>query len=288
MLFYIFPGPKTTSFRPSLNIYTASSLETDQDTEEKLSTKAKIGLATKTSFTDKHIPLTSAFQQFISTNKVKRRTNEFLTEARLINSTATSKFTPKPTTSREEPKTTITNITPKGSTTKINSKTTARVTPSITTLSESTVDINEKTTEQPEGTIRIMINGTINCTAELSSTSVPLDDKVSDAERITMETQPRVPLIDTSDLGVTFSPNDIITDRSVSDFDENETFTINVTSSLRTNTSMSTKKPGTTASVSKIVPTTFTEASNSSKKTKGDYDYDYTEPTLPPSLPNLK
>lgn len=131
-----------------------------------------------------------------------------------------------------------------------------------------------------------MINGTINCTAELSSTSLPLSIAANDTDRIQMEAMPRIPIVNVE--AQTYSPNDIITDRNVNGgFDENDTFTINVTSSLMTNTSRSTSRPVMT--VSKIpTPTDLVNALNTSKKTKGDYDYDYTEPTLPPSLPNLK
>ncbi|KAJ0180208.1 hypothetical protein K1T71_003612 [Dendrolimus kikuchii] len=271
-------GPKTSNLRASFNPYSIQ-----QGTEDMRSTKSKMGLTTKNAFTDKDASLTSTLQQLISTTKVKRKTNELPREVAQLNNFTITSITPKAITSRAEAK--ATNITPKIGTTKMVS---SEVTLNTITSGEGTTEITDKNTEQPEGTIRIMINGTINCTSELSSTSIPSYDNFSDTERINMETQPRIPLIDTSDLDVTFSPNDIITDRSVSNFDENETFTINVTSSLRTNTTVSTKRPTSTVPVSKIVPTSLTESTNSSKKTKEDYDYDYTEPTLPPSLPNLK
>lgn len=141
-----------------------------------------------------------------------------------------------------------------------------------------------KTTEQPEGTVKIVINGTINCTAELSSTSLPLSI-VNDSDK-QAEVMPRVPIVNVE--AQTYSPDDIITDRNVNGgFDEEDSFTINVTSSLMTNISHSTSRPVATAP--KIpIPVDLAEALNSSKKKKGEYDYDYTEPTLPPSLPNLK
>ncbi|KAJ8725330.1 hypothetical protein PYW08_003513 [Mythimna loreyi] len=145
-------------------------------------------------------------------------------------------------------------------------------------------DSPDKTAEQPEGTVKIMINGTINCTAELSSTSLPLSI-VNDTDK-QVEVMPRVPIVNVE--AQTYSPNDIITDRNVNGgFDEDDTFTINVTSSLMTNTSHSTSRP--LATGPKIpIPVDLAEALNSSKKKKGEYEYDYTKPTLPPSLPNLK
>ncbi|XP_052756613.1 uncharacterized protein LOC113517728 isoform X2 [Galleria mellonella] len=145
-------------------------------------------------------------------------------------------------------------------------------------------------TEQPQGTIKITINGTINCTAELSSTSLPLNITLNDTNRIEIESQPRIPILNKIDIEAqTFSPNDIITDRNVNGgFDENETFVINVTSSLMTNMSRSTPKPSMVAFTKTVETTDATDVVNSSKKIKGEYDYDYTEPTLPPSLPNLK
>lgn len=103
-----------------------------------------------------------------------------------------------------------------------------------------------------------------------------------------MDVQPRKPIINIDSLeDHTFSPNDIITDRNVNAFDDIDTFTINVTSSLNANVSRSTRPPMVTVSKNSV-PTDLSDALNASKKTKGDYDYDYTEPTLPPSLPNLK
>ncbi|XP_072944458.1 uncharacterized protein [Epargyreus clarus] len=160
----------------------------------------------------------------------------------------------------------------------------------VVTEAVTSNEVTEKsTTELPEATVKIMINGTINCTTELSSTSMSLNiTNRNDTEKINFESEPRVPYIDTSNLEAhTFSPVDIITDRNAG-FDENETFTINVTSSLRTNSSHSTTTSTTTITPTKAMPTALMESLNISKKTKEDYDYDYTEPTLPPSLPNLK
>lgn len=154
----------------------------------------------------------------------------------------------------------------------------------------TTEDLPETTsTEQPEGSVRIMINGTINCTAELSSTSLPLNLTANDTEKIKMELQPRIPILTVEDIeSHTFNPNDIITDRSVNgDFDDNEMFTINVTSSLSTNLSRATPGPAITTVSKASAPTNLPTALNISKKTN-EFDFDYAEPTLPPSLPNLK
>ena len=150
--------------------------------------------------------------------------------------------------------------------------------------SSDSEDLPDKTTEQPEGTVKIVINGTINCTAELSSTSLPLSI-VNDTDK-QLEVLPRIPIVNVE--AQTYSPNDIITDRNVNGgFDDDDSFTINVTSSLMTNTSHSTTRPAATAPKVPMA-VDLAEALNSSKKKKGEYDYDYTEPTLPPSLPNLK
>lgn len=228
----------------------------------------------------KNTRITSATNNLVSTTKVKRKTSDppplpdtSSLPSHNITEVATTKATEEPTTIA-----------------KLIATTESQTTTELTTESTST--------EQPEGSVRIMINGTINCTAELSSTSLPLNVTFNDTdnlEKITMESYPRIPLIDVSNLeDHTFSPNDIITDRNVNDeFDENESFVINVTSSLRANTSQTSTIKPTTAKPAPIVtkvsiPTDIVEALNSSKKTKGDYDYDYAEPTLPPSLPNLK
>ncbi|KAM3961859.1 LOW QUALITY PROTEIN: uncharacterized protein ACR2FA_004184 [Aphomia sociella] len=200
----------------------------------------------------------------ITTTKVKRKTNDPPLEIsqKNISNTIISSTTQTPTTAAK-------NQMEEATTTEPSS---------------------EKVTEQPQETVKIMINGTINCTAELSSTSLPLNISINDTERIQLESQPRIPIINKIDIEAqTFSPNDIITDRNVNgDFDENETFVINVTSSLMTNMSRSTPRPSMTTFTKIAEPTDATDVVNSSKKTKGEYDYDYTEPTLPPSLPNLK
>ncbi|XP_053625088.1 mucin-2-like [Plodia interpunctella] len=214
-----------------------------------------------------HVTKTST----ISTTKVKRKTND-----------------PPPATSNNKP---VKNST---TTTKVLKLTTQKPksTIAITTRVEevTTEEPAERTsTEQPEGTMKIMINGTINCTAELSSTSIPMNISANDTEKIMMESMPRIPDVDRMDVETQTSyPNDIITDRNVNGgFDENESFVINVTSSLRTNTSLTTSPPA-LSTFSKVSISEVLSETNNSKKTKGDYDYDYTEPTLPPSLPNLK
>lgn len=226
----------------------------------------------------KNTRITSATKNLVSTTKVKRKTND-----------------PPPPETSSPPSQNTTEI----ATTKTTEELTTLAKLIATTEATTTTELTTETisTEQPEESVRIMINGTINCTAELSSTSLPLNFTFNDTdkiEKITMESHPRIPLIDVSNLeDHTFSPNDIITDRNVNGgFDENESFVINVTSSLSTNTShTSTTKPHTkpTPIVTKVfIPIDIVESLNSSKKTKGDYDFDYTEPTLPPSLPNLK
>ncbi|KAG6457257.1 hypothetical protein O3G_MSEX010199 [Manduca sexta] len=196
----------------------------------------------------KNTPTTSLTNSLVATTKVKRKTND-----------------PPPSSSQKP----IENVTTQSPTTR------------VTTTQETTT---EMATDQPDETMKVIINGTINCTAEISSTSLPRNISFEDSVKAAMDVQPRVPIVNIENLDHTYSPNDIITDRNINVFDENESFTINVTSSLMTNTSLSTKPPLVTVSKPGIVA----DVPNTSKKTKGDYDYDYTEPTLPPSLPNLK
>ncbi|XP_059061263.1 mucin-2 [Achroia grisella] len=173
-----------------------------------------------------------------------------------------------------------------------NVKTSTTLSPTTATGNdeENNITTENISTEQPPETIKITINGTINCTAELSSTSLPLNITMNNTNKIELEAQPRIPIINKIDIEAqTFSPNDIITDRNLNgDFDENESFVINVTSSLMTNMSNSTPRPSMATFTKTVQPTDATDILNSSKKIKGEYDYDYTEPTLPPSLPNLK
>lgn len=159
---------------------------------------------------------------------------------------------------------------------------------SVTAAAEAnaTEIATEENTEQPESIVKIIINGTINCTAELSSTSLPLSIYLNDTDKNKPNILARRPIVNGIE-AQEYAPNDIITDRSVlGDFDENETFTINVTSSLNANTK-STVRPERVNAAKKPVPVSSTDTLNSSKKTE-EYDYDYNEPTLPPSLPNLK
>lgn len=206
-------------------------------------------------------------KEFKSTNKVKRKTNESTFE----------------TTSETFPDRKPTNLP---STMKTSRSTERQI---LTTLLEKSTDtVTEDSTVPIDGTVKILINGTINCTAELSSTSELLNrtnNEILNLEKLT-DAQPRIPIVNIDRMDAedhTFNPNEIITDKSVNaGFDENDMFTINVTSSLRANTSHPTSIPGSVISISG--PSTL----NTSKKTKQDYDYDYNEPTLPPSLPNLK
>ncbi|XP_012552864.1 uncharacterized protein LOC101735404 isoform X1 [Bombyx mori] len=211
-----------------------------------------IGLESTTGsiITKINTPSTVITNDLVATTKVKRKTDEIsnLQSAKPDNSTST--VTPEKVTTTDQMQTDVTT---------------------------------EKSVEQSEGTVKIMVNGTINCTAELSSTKIPYNTTLNETN--IFDVQPRIPIVNTDDFEPqTYPPNDIITDRTLG-FDESETFTINVTSSLVTNTSQ-TKPP--IVSASKPIPNDMVDAANTSKKTKGDYDYDYTEPTLPPSLPNLK
>ncbi|CAB3252152.1 unnamed protein product [Arctia plantaginis] len=159
---------------------------------------------------------------------------------------------------------------------------------SVTVAAEAgaTEIATEENTEHPEGIVKIVINGTINCTAELSSTSLPLSIGLNDTDRNQAKILPRIPIVNGIEAQA-YAPNDIITDRSVLDeFDENDTFTINVTSSLNGNRK-STVRPERINAAKKPIPVALTDTLNNSKKAE-DYDYDYNEPTLPPSLPNLK
>lgn len=162
----------------------------------------------------------------------------------------------------------------------------------ITELSITEVTTDSSTTEQPENSVKIMINGTINCTSELSSTSVYNITSINDTLKMHAETQPRIPSDETGIEAQTFSPNEIITERIHNQqLDDSESFVINVTSSLRTNATFPSSAVVPLSSTT-ILPKTdlpmLADSHNISKKTKEDPDYDYSEPTLPPSLPNLK
>lgn len=252
--------------------YDDRSFHTDKVVEPESTTKIM-----STSFsTAKNTPSVPATKKEpLTTTKVKRKTND-----------------PPPFSSTKNPGTNATTTSTTTLTTKKLPITTTTVAATSTTeMMPTTEEITEKvtSTDQPDGTVKIVINGTINCTAELSSTTVPLNTTLNHTEVIPAEGHMRTP-IDKMDIeAMTEYPNDIITDRNVNGgFDENETFTINVTSSLRTNNSLSTSRPSLTTASKVAVPVDLADALNSSKKTKEDYDYDYTEPTLPPSLPNLK
>ncbi|KOB71151.1 Uncharacterized protein OBRU01_14315, partial [Operophtera brumata] len=273
-------GPSIANFLAlTSNALTSARNDHQASQNPLLSKKETITKTTLASiYLVKNTRITSATKNLVSTTKVKRKTSD----------------PPPPESSSPASQNTTVNDT---SQTTEELTTVAKVI--TTTESTTTTELTTETisTEQPEGSVRVMINGTINCTTELSSTSLPLNFTFNDTdkiEKITMESHPRIPLIDVSNLeDHTFSPNDIITDRNVNGgFDENESFVINVTSSLSTNTSLTTttkppSKPTPTAT-KVFIATDIVESLNSSKKTKGDYDYDYTEPTLPPSLPNLK
>ncbi|CAH2074779.1 unnamed protein product, partial [Iphiclides podalirius] len=224
-------------------------------------------------------------------------------------STITEKTTPSVTTIKKDSTTTIkvkrkTNDGAQSSNhTPEENVTTSTVTPSTTQSSTLVTDITtdgtieDDATEQPDGSVKIMINGTINCTAELSSTAITQNTtSANDTKEFTDITfiQPRIPNIGLAFESHTYNPNDIITDRTYSeDFDENESYTINVTSSLisslRTNATVPTTITPSTTTAAKPPSTDILGTLNISKKTKDDYDYNnYNKPTLPPSLPNLK
>ncbi|GBP32030.1 Extracellular matrix protein FRAS1 [Eumeta japonica] len=95
-------------------------------------------------------------------------------------------------------------------------------------------------TIQPDGSIRVVVNGSVDCTAELA------------------------------DAG-----DDIITEAA---FLDRDSFVVNVTSSLRTNSSRPAAPPAPAARPPAPPPASA----------HNEYDYDYNEATLPPSLPNLK
>ncbi|XP_073944529.1 uncharacterized protein isoform X1 [Choristoneura fumiferana] len=247
------------------------SLHTSKSSKQETSTKSvSTNISTKTSS-----PITLATKKMpVTTTKVKRKTNESPS-----NGTSQKPAQDKTTTTVAPlPPSTVASTTEKLIRSNFETSTT-----------EDLPDYSTTSTEQPEGSVRIMINGTINCTAELSSTSLPLNLTANETEKIKMELQPRIPILTAEDIeSHTFNPNDIITDRSVNgDFDENEMFTINVTSSLSTNSSRATPGPAITTVFKASAPTDLPTALNISKKTN-EFDFDYAEPTLPPSLPNLK
>ncbi|XP_045785547.1 mucin-5AC-like [Maniola jurtina] len=245
----------------------------DRSFHTSKSTKRDTTAKEQTTVTDKStVAVTVTKKDLTTTAKVKRETE-------VPNITSSSVRTEKSETSTSS----IAQTTQ-----KLNEATQTLAT-ETTTLDETS---EELPMEQPPGSVKVIINGTINCTTELSSTSLLLNvSDTNDTVWIDSQTQPRIPIINTIDIEAhTFPPNDIITEGSYKEeYDDNETFTINVTSSLRTNTSHSTT---TTVKPSPVVPKTVPPALlgkvNVSKTKKEEYDYDYTEPTLPPSLPNLK
>ncbi|XP_061711730.1 mucin-2-like [Cydia pomonella] len=266
------------------------SLHTSESNKVETSTKA-ISTSTSTKSVSTSISITKGTETDspttlptekapVSTSKVKRKTDE-------LHTNTTKNSFQNVTSTTELPSMTLVSTTEK--LVRSNFETSTIDLPEPEDLSEHE-DLPETTsTEQPEGSVRIVINGTINCTAELSSTSLPLNLTVNDTERIKMEAQPRIPILTTGNIeSHTFNPNDIITDRSVNgEFDDNEMFTINVTSSLSTNSSRVTLEPLISTMSKVAVPTDLPSVSNMSKKTN-EFDFDYAEPTLPPSLPNLK
>uniref|UniRef100_A0A2H1V9W5 SFRICE_001500 n=1 Tax=Spodoptera frugiperda TaxID=7108 RepID=A0A2H1V9W5_SPOFR len=244
-----------------------ASLRSDERTFH-LTKATKVETTTKktaTLFTLKHISFASATKNhLVTTAKVKRRTDDQLSDSVRDDDRADNATSSETTTTQK-----LTNA--------------AKYVPNT---QSNTVTYPEITTDQPEAIVKITVNGTINCTAELSSTSLPLNLVHNDTDKIQEEAIARVPIVNVE--AQTYSPNDIITDRSVDGgFDDADTFTINVTSSLITNTSLSTARPAMTAAKISISGPAQ-DALNVSNNKKAEYDYDYAEPTLPPSLPNLK
>ncbi|CAK1582394.1 unnamed protein product [Parnassius mnemosyne] len=247
----------------------------DRSLHDEMSDVNETTTILSTTETDETTPtITTVNKDLITTTKVKRKTSDtpvsYSTSEKAIENVTT-------TTMQTTPKTI---------------ETTERTT-TLETEATTEMSYEDEITEQPDGTIKIMINGTINCTAELSSTTITLNStENNDTEKyvVMSDIQPRIPNTMPTLETHTYNPNDIITEKNYNeDFDDNESFTINVTSSLnssvRTNPTRSTIVTSTTTPVSIEV----NDALNISKKTKEDYDYsNYDKPTLPPSLPNLK
>lgn len=161
------------------------------------------------------------------TNKVKRKTNE---------TAPAPSTTAEPTTTEQTEDSTMTEPEPESST--------------------PTVDTS----------MRIMINGTINCTSSISSSPIPMNTTTEKKEEQTNQSKANMAAV--SALG----DNDIITER------EPESFTVRVTSALHA----APPAPPAPLAMPAIPAAPAHNASD-------DYDYhDYVEPTLPPSLPNLK
>lgn len=203
--------------------------------------------------------------QTAATSKVKRRTSD-----------------PPPVTFNHKPAQNVAKVT-SPAVKNTRQPTTTTVSKLKESSTEAKQEMEKTTTVQPEGSVKVIINGTINCTVELTS-SPTNNTAMNYTEKNQLEAQPRVPFLSGIMGAVTSDPNDIITDRNVhGGFDETDTFTINVTSSLS-----HTASPAAKTTVGKVLPPVLDDGVNISAKTKDDYDYDYTVPTLPPSLPNLK
>lgn len=244
-----------------------------------------------TKYDDRSIHAAKSSRHESSTRSVTRNTsterNTHTTFANKNETAATSKVKrktsdPPPVTIIEKPAQNVAKAT-----TPVVKMTRQPTATTATQLDESSTkakpEIEKTTTVQPEGSVRVVINGTINCTVELTS-SPTNSTAMNYTEKTEREAQPRVPFLNGIIGAVTSDPNDIITDRNVhGGFDETDTFTINVTSSLS-----HTATPTAQTTVGKVLPPVLDDGMNISAKAKDDYDYDYTVPTLPPSLPNLK
>ncbi|KAJ2952407.1 hypothetical protein O0L34_g6715 [Tuta absoluta] len=273
------------SLAPLLSAISDNSLVTNKNDERSFRTSAtpKAVLVARTAASS-IITTKSSSISSPATTKVKRKANEQLPSATNNKTTpkdnkATSPKESKTNTSPASPKENISSITTKLNQEPISTTTAKLVSSTETTTTPRTVE--QTTTEQPEGSVKIIINGTINCTAELSST-LSNETVTNQTDTIEKDTQPRTPQKGNVEAQTTtLQPVDIITDRNTAGgFAEGDTFVINVTSSLLGNSSGQPAPPPALTDITRIV--------NMTKKTKEDYDYDYTEPTLPPSLPNLK
>lgn len=242
--------------------YDDRSIHAAKSRRQEASTRS----ATPNTFTEKNTPTTSANKnQMAATSKVKRKTSD-----------------PPPITFNHKPAQNLAKAT-SPAVKMTRQPTTTMVTKLDESSTEAKQEIEKTTTAQSEGSLRVIINGTINCTVELTSSPKNITT-MNYTEKNQLQAQPGVPLLSGIMDTVTSDPNDIITDRNIhGGFDDTDTFTINVTSSLS-----HTASPAAPTTVGKVLPPVLGDGVKISAKTKDDYDYDYAVPTLPPSLPNLK
>lgn len=252
------------------------SLNENRSFHTSKSTKRETTVKVLSTIKDKSVSVTSTNKQPHSTVKASKNVTQLPVTKSIHSATTTTTAQSSSTTNQ----------------TTIKVDVTTKMTPTTVTEYSTTEDASERiSTELPEKTVKVTVNGTVNCTTELSSTTLLVNVTNNNAS-VWIKSNPerRNPLINTSQIeAYTYPPNEIITNRNIEDiFDENETFIINVTSSLRTNTSHSTTAVEITTTSRPKASSVMPEALNISKPKKDEPDYDYTEPTLPPSLPNLK